>query len=152
MNNKTVRGLGLTALGMIAAVAIACGGSSDKSDGGGFSTGGFGGGEAVGGDDARGRDLDILLGEQSVANTAPQEAPAGVVVDGAAGPAGIPTSALRSIDRKIIQTASLQLQVEEVGVAAAAGRRGRRRLRGGRAHRDRGGRLRLELQLLVPRR
>ncbi len=116
MNNKTVRGLGLTALGMIAAVAIACGGSSDKSDGGGFSTGGFGGGEAVGGDDARGRDLDILLGEQSVANTAPQEAPAGVVVDGAAGPAGIPTSALRSIDRKIIQTASLQLQVEEVGV------------------------------------
>ena len=114
MNNKTVRTLGLAALGLIAAVAIACGASSNERDGGGFSTGGFGGGEAVGGDDSLGRDLDVLLTEKGVA-VEPQQAVADSATSGAAAPAGSPAGALRSLDRKIIQTASLQLQVEAVG-------------------------------------
>ena len=122
MRATTIRRFGLPGLGVIAAVAIACGGSSDDSDGGAFSTGGFGGStESFAVDDASGRDLDILLGEKSVAGAFPQEAISQAAADsatngGAAAPAGSPATILQSIDRKIIQTASLQLQVEEVGV------------------------------------
>lgn len=115
MNRKTVRTLGIATLGVIAAVAIACGGSSDESDGAGFSTGGFGGEQAIG-DDGPARDLDLLQIDKAIASvetTGPQQAP--VANGGAAAPAGLPASALQSVDRKIIQTASLQLQVEEVG-------------------------------------
>jgi len=118
MNRKTVRTLGIATLGVVAAVAIACGGSSDDSDGSGFSTGGFGGStESTAIDDGSSRDLDILLGEKgALQQEAPQSVADSATNGGAAGPAGLPASALQSVDRKIIQTASLQLQVEEVGV------------------------------------
>ncbi|HEU0073513.1 MAG TPA: DUF4349 domain-containing protein [Dehalococcoidia bacterium] len=121
MKSKTVRILGLGALGVIAAVAIACGGSANDEDfaSSSGSTGGFGvsQGAPADGDDSFGREP---LSEKGVGSSA-EEAPR-AVADSAAGggvaasPGGNPAGALQSIDRKIIQTASLQLQVEEVGV------------------------------------
>jgi hypothetical protein len=123
--NKTVRNFGLMALGLVAAVAIACGGSGEESAtdafGGGSTGVAQGGDDAVDSDGSSGRDLNVLLGEKGEALGAPEEAQAPPVADSAAGggalaPSGAPAAAQQSLDRKIIQTASLQLQVEEVGV------------------------------------
>jgi len=119
MDGKTVRTFGLAALGLIAAVAIACSGSGDDFDEARSSAGSTGGiGVAQGGVDG-----DDAFGEKGAANSteaaAPEEAPRpaadSAAGGGALGPGGNP-AALQSIDRKIIQTASLQLQVNEVGV------------------------------------
>lgn len=124
MSSKTIRFLGLGALGVIAAVAIACGGSANDEDfaSSSGSTGGIGTSSSVDGNDSFGRELDVLLGEKGAANQAslPEEAPRADSAAGgsvAAAPGGQPSGGtLQTIDRKIIQTASLQLQVEEVGV------------------------------------
>jgi hypothetical protein len=126
MNSKTVRTLGLAALGVIAAVAIACGGSSND---GGFddsaSTAGSSGaaGGPVDSDGSFGREIDVFLGEKGNAGTTSESAPEepqssadSAAGGGALAPSGAPAPALQTVDRKIIQTASLQLQVEEVGV------------------------------------
>jgi hypothetical protein len=136
MNSKTVRILGFAAAGVIAAVAIACGGS-DGGDDGTSSTGGFGGvtqGAPVDGDESF--DSDVLLGEKGAAASnagVPEEAPRAsadsVASGGGLAPGAEPATAGQTLDRKIIQTASLQLQVEEVGagfeevgrIATAAG-------------------------------
>ena len=125
MNSKTIRGFGLAALGLVAAAAIACGGSGFDNDESAASTGGSGAAQSApsDGDDSFGRELDVLLGEKGVgssASEASEEAPRAAADNASSGgslaPAGNPAGALQSVDRKIIQTASLQLQVEEVGV------------------------------------
>jgi Domain of unknown function (DUF4349) len=134
MNNKTVRNLGLVALGVVAAVAIACGGASSHDDSA-FGVGGSAGAStsgSVGAPDSfetNGgfRDVEVALGEKGVANGAPSiasEPPRTAAADsvssnaggGTLAPGTNPSGALQSIDRKIVQTASLQLQVKEVGV------------------------------------
>jgi Domain of unknown function (DUF4349) len=139
MNSKTVRNLGLVAVGVIAAVAIACGGgtshdntASSTGDGFGVNSGATDGGQ---------RDLSVLLGEKGAVEAAPPiagQAPAPAdsttsnAGSGALAPGGSPSDpagSLQGIDRKIVQTASLQLQVDEVGagfeevgrIATAAG-------------------------------
>jgi hypothetical protein len=129
MKSRTVRNFGLVALGTIAAVAIACGSSSnDKGESFPFSTGG----STAGVDDSATRDVDIAI-EQAIASveTVPSAGDGFLesgsnALGGAAGggtsaaPAGAPQApagSIQSVDRKIVQTASLQLQVEEVGVS-----------------------------------
>jgi len=127
MNSRTVRSFGLVALGVIAAVAIACGGSSNDGgfDDGASTAGGFGGAEGapVDSDGSFGRGLDAFNGEKGAAGatSAAEEPPRQSSADSASGggalaPSGAPAPALQTVDRKIIQTASLQLQVEEVSV------------------------------------
>jgi Domain of unknown function (DUF4349) len=131
MNGKTVRNLGLVAVAVIAAVAIACGGGTSH-DSSTASTGDSFGGEAATTDGAPQRDLSVLLGEKGAVE-APSigQAPAPQSADGTTSNAGSnagggtlapggspsdPAGSLQGIDRKIVQTASLQMQVDEVGV------------------------------------
>ncbi len=135
MQGKTIRTVGLVALGVVAAVAIACGGSSKDDGSGASSTSGSPGtvqGAPSLGSDAFGRELSVA-GEKGATANAAEAPPSQPLSDstsgGGLGPAGSPATSLQSIDRKIVQTASLQLQVKEVGagfeevsrIAAAAG-------------------------------
>ena len=118
MNNKLVRNLGIGALGVIAALALACsgGGSSDTSspDDSFFGTDGDSGDEP-----AAGRDLSVTIGDKAQAG-APAVAEsrasgASSATGQAAAPAGGVPSLPATLDRKIVETASLQLQVDDVG-------------------------------------
>lgn len=110
--SRLVRNLGIGALGVIAAVAIACSGSATDlapTDGGG-SSGEDGG---VNADDS----FFLPAGDKAVAAT--PVAAESRAASGSSGKGqttvGAPPVLQTSIERKIVQTASLQLQVEEVG-------------------------------------
>ena len=143
MNKKLVRVIGIGALGVIAAVALACsgGGSSHTPTTGPDDAflGEDGGGSVS--DPSAGRDLNVTIGDKAVGApvTAESRATSGSSGKGTASaqngaaPAGSAPStspALPStVDRKIVETASLQMQVEDVGgsfeevgrIATAAG-------------------------------
>jgi hypothetical protein len=123
-----VRNLGIGVLGVIAAVAIACSGSANDT----ASTRDVFGEDAVADvDDGGLATLNIDAGDKA---SAPRPAEAESRAAGGAGsagqgPAGAPPVLQTSIERKIVQTASMQLQVEAVGagfeevgrIATAAG-------------------------------
>ena len=125
--SRLIRNLGLGALGVIAAVAIACSGASDDV----ASTDG---GVVAGEDGSADTDAFFLPGGDKAIAPAPAETESRASSgsggsSNAQGPVGAPPVLQTSIDRKIVQTASLQLEVEDVGggfeevgrIATAAG-------------------------------
>ncbi|HWC29942.1 MAG TPA: DUF4349 domain-containing protein [Dehalococcoidia bacterium] len=116
--SKLVRNLVIAALGVIAAVAIACSGSAsdDASTFGGGSTGAEDGFDRDAAGESPLATLNVTLGDKAGApEQAQSRASAGAGGARDDGPLGGPPVLQSTVERQIVQTASMQLQVEDVG-------------------------------------
>jgi hypothetical protein len=120
---RTVRFLGFAALVLIAVGAVGYA-AGDRSRGGEAT---FPGVNEIGAPDDLMARIDRSLGREP-ASLPPLKAPEPFAAGGSsgdsasrpsaeAGPAGAPSAAIQDGDRKIVQTASIRLQVREVGVS-----------------------------------
>jgi hypothetical protein len=129
MSKTAVRNLGIGVLALVATLALACSGEGlDMARNAGVhGDDGFVVGTQL---EAPQRDASVTMVDKAAADAASIRSEAGAAGGGtAAGPAGAPSTQQTALDRKIVQTASLRLQVKEVGagfeevgrIAASAG-------------------------------